>query len=524
MLTAFQLTRSFRYYTLLAAALLTLCLAGCQSAPAVPPTPARPLITATPIPPTETATPRPSPTVRATAVPTITFTPNPNAIRLDNMFTNLRSSEIYFVAYLTPTAAKIKTAQVDWTFEKSRQTGQKAAILPPQEVGKTVKLDVSILLDQLPIAESTLTYHWTFRDDFGNPLVTKDGRFKLTEATRSDTRDDLPIIAAKQTFQSKFPDEAVFTVSVKPDNPITNARFFITQNRGVVVEDYEARINNLEKGEMLLASYTWSRLLALQIPWQEFETWWVFTDAFGKVFRTEHALNDYTDKAHRWKKTPTKSAVLYTYDLTAANLGILVAATDKSIETLENEFDYKLLYKPHIVVYNSTKDFRDWAQGFEEAGFIGMANGKWGGAVVAVYSSIRYTGYSIIKHELAHLFQFQSIQRELAQWFIEGSARYFEDFPEQDGEAVVRQYVRGFAPPSLLSAVPYISNDKKIVGLPYYVGMTFIKYMRATYGADSFAKVHLALARNMELTDAMKFATGKTLDQLDKEWAKWITQ
>jgi hypothetical protein len=246
---------------------------------------------------------------------------------------------------------------------------------------------------------------------------------------------------------------------------------------------------------------------------------------FGKVTRTDHAFNDYADTKHPWRKTETKYAVLYTYNQSGANVASLAAATDHSIEALSAEFGYKLLYHPHIVVYNSFRDFRDWATaGAQEGGFIGMASGQWGGAVVAVYNSIRFTGYSIIKHELTHLFQFQSIQKSMPQWFIEGSARAMEEIPETDNEAAVRKYVKQFGAPSLQLALPMVSSDGSIEALPYYVGMTFIRFLKEKYGPDAFAKIHIALARNDELSDAFKAATNHTLAELDKQWAAWIAQ
>jgi hypothetical protein len=482
--------------------------------------------TATTVPPTATPTRRATATPRITPSATRTTTPNPNALKVEDVFTNFLDNEITYVAYVTPNAAPIRTAKVTWTFEKSKKSGSKEAVLPAQEVGKVTKVSVFMPLSDLPIDESTLSYQWTLTDEFNNTITTKDGRFKLTEATRADERNDLPIVTAKQEFTSKFPDYATFKVTFTPENPITNTRIFITQNNGIVVKDFEARTPTKAKGEALTVEFSWNNALGVQIPWQEFETWWVFTDEFGKVYRTEHVFNDYSDKKHAWKKTATKSAFLYTYNQSAANVAALVAATDASIAALEKEFNYKLLYKPHIVVYNTVADFRDWSPpSIESIGFIGMASGEWGGAVVAVYGSIKFTGYSIIKHEITHLFQYQSIHSSnIAQWFVEGSARYMEDYPEENPEKATRAYVRKFGAPSLQMALPMVTADGSITAWPYYAGSTFVTFLKATYGAGAFARTHLALARGLSLPEALEAATGKSFAQLDSEWGKWIAK
>lgn len=522
--------RNFFHYTL-TSILLIAALSACQPAPAAPTKVAAPQsvapTTAVTIAPTVTPTRRVSPTPRPSATATITTTPDPKALELEDSFSNLRDNEVNYVAYVTPKAAIIAAAKVTWTFEKSKKSGSKDAVLPVQEVGKATKLVVYMPLSELPNDESTLSYTWTITDENNNSLTTKSGRFKLTEATRADERNDLPIVAAKQEFISKFPELASFKVTLKPENPITNTRIFITQNNGIIVKDFEARTPNKQKGEEVTVEFAWNNAMGVQIPWQEFETWWVFTDEFGRVFRTEHAFNDYADKKHTWKKTTTKSAFLYTYNQSAANVNALVAATDASIAALEKEFAYKLLYKPHIVVYNTVKDFSDWSPPFiENIGFIGMASGEWGGAVVAVYGSIKFTGYSIIKHEIAHLFQFQSMQENatIPQWFVEGSARYMEDFPEEDPEKATRTYVKKAGAPSLQMALPMETADGSITAWPYYAGSTFVKFLKEKYGADAFSRTHLALARGIGLAEALEIVTGKTFAQLDSEWGKWISR
>lgn len=533
------------YYTLI---LVLLLITACQSSPASAPMPtsAVQIVTLPPARTAATSTPTAAATDNSVVAPPVigdlstasstaqatalalgtqaTLRTSSNVIHLDNMLTNLRDGEILFISYITSQSA-IKGASVSWTFTSSKKTGQKDAPLPPQRPGQSTQFQVALPLDALPQTESTLSYHWTLTDETGVSFTSPDGRFKLTEATRADQRDDLPVIDSVSKFDSQFPDHALFTVTLKPEHPITNARFFITQNHGIYVKDYEARVPTVDPGRPIMLSFSWNATFSLQIPWQQFETWWVVTDENGHIYRTKHELNDYADtRRHRWVRTPTKYAVLYTYSQSAANIALLVAATDHSVEALQKEFDYKLLYPPHIVIYNTIDDFKEWAPPVIEGQFIGMASGSWGGAVIGVYNSIRFTGYTIIKHELTHVFQFQSVQQAMPQWFLEGSARYMEELPEEDNEAVTRRLCKEYGAPSLQMPVAPFSPDRRRNAWPYYVGMSFIKYLKATYGDDAFARTYLALARNVDLATALQTVTGKTFDQIDKDWQKWIVQ
>lgn len=487
-----------------------------------------------------TTTPAPSPrsVINATDIPatldpalggsTLSALPSgtndPTAIKVENVIANLRDGEVVFVAHVTA-RAMIAGATLSYTFDISKKGAQQSAPMPPQTAGQSTEFQATMLLDDLPQAESSLTYHWVFSDANGNSVSSLAGHFKLTEATRADQRDDLPTVPAVFKFTSEFPKDAIFNVSLTPVHPIVDAHFFITQNHGIEVNNYRADVPTVAVGKPVSVSFNWNPQLAVQIPWQQFETWWVFTDEAGHIYRTTHTLNDYADNRplHHWQRTPTRYAVLYTYDQSAANINALAVATDYSITALQTAFDYKLLYAPHIVIYNSVDDFSEWAPPALEGSFIGMASGKWGGAVIGVYNSMRFTGYSIIKHELTHVFQFQSIQQILPKWFIEGSARYMEDYPEEDDEAVTRQIVKKYGAPSLQVSVPNFSPDHHTDDAwQYYVGMTFIKYLRTTYGNNAFAKVYLALARNIDLPTALQMVTGKPFDQIDTEWRKWI--
>jgi hypothetical protein len=485
---------------------------------------------ATPIPtlPRPTATslrPKPSntPSVAPTAAPVI----DGDAVNFDDLTTQFKDRRITFFAFFTPRKALAREVTLSYTYPSTGGTQQWKAPVPKQTLGEQINtpLQYSIGVTAMPKGEDRILYTWQVTTDSGAVQKSEEKTFKVTEAILADRKDNFPVIKAEQTFQSNFPDEAVFTVTLNPDPPIQNASFYLTQNSGIQLYNFAVRVPTQKAGEPLTLQFTWNDQLGLQIPWQEFETWWVFYDQMGHKWRTEHAFNDYADnRFHRWTLTPTKHAALYTYGQNKASINTLMKATDDSIERLEKVFGYRLIYTPHIVVYNQQRDFEDWAPPMITEQFIGMASGEWGGVVVTYYESLDYTGYSIIQHELVHLFQFQSIRESAPQYWIEGSARYFEEVPYDDYEGYVRKSVKAYGAPDLGYRVPDYPPDGSGVPWPYYVGMTFVKYIILTYGDEAFAQLHIAMARDMTFTDALKTVLGKTLPQLNTEWAVWISQ
>jgi hypothetical protein len=202
----------------------------------------------------------------------------------------------------------------------------------------------------------------------------------------------------------------------------------------------------------------------------------------------------------------------------------LAEATDASISRLEEVFAYKLRYRPHIVVYNSQADFLTWAPAAIVDRFIGMASGEWGGAVVTLWKSTAYTGYTIIQHELAHLFQFQSIRREAPRWWMEGTASYFEQVPDEDVYQRTRDLVITYGPPELTWGMSNDAPDGSNTPYVYYVGQTVAQYFIATYGEAGFAQMHLNLARDMRFEEALQQVTGGSLADFNKAWAAWLVQ
>lgn len=505
-------------------------LAGCVPSVAIPtmavlPTqpPATPAAVETRLPATATDVPA-LPTL--TAIPTIVPTLDPEAVSFDDVTASYASRRVTFLAYLTPRAALLTEATLSYTFPSTGQTQEWRAALPVQRLGEPLSqpLRYTIGVDQMPPGEDTIRYHWRLTTAEG-AIVGPEATFRITEAISAERRDDLPIMPAEMRFESEFPERAVFTVTFQPDPPINNARFYLTQNRGIVLHNYAVHVPTQAAGEPLTLRFTWNDQLSPQIPWQQFEWWWVVTDRMGRQWRTEHRFDEYADnRFHRWTRTPTRHAVLFTYDQPRLAIDVLAEATDSSIERLERAFGYRLIYRPHIVVYNQQRDFEAWAPPGTSERFVGMASGEWGGAVVTIYDSLAYTGRAIIQHELVHLFQFQSIRERVPVWWMEGSATYFEEMTPVDIEAYVRLVAQRYSPPNVAYGVRAVPPDGSTAPWPYFVGYTFIRFLYERYGEAAFRDAHIAFARDMRFPDALRAATGASLTDLAREYAAWIAE
>jgi len=520
-------TRSHLWNVLCVVLLSTVAVVGtaCTPGVSIPTVAVLPSLT-----PKPTIRPSPRPTVPVTpSAPPKTATPLVTGdLTIDDTPVIFQSRRIMFTLRMTPRSSKAVSATLSYTYPKTKKSSDAKASLTPQKPGEQMPPIVySIGVDAVPLNEDQVRFTWKVTTEDGTSFTSPEAIFKLTEATTAERREDLPIIDATTDFKSDFPKKATFTLKIKPDSPIAYAKFQVTQNHGIYLQTFPVNVPRKKTGEELVLNFVWYDQFGLQIPWQAFETWWVLTDERGHTWRTKPAVNDYADtRFHQWTRTETKHAVLYTYKQSSQNIAKLVKATDDSYERLSRIFGYELVYAPHVVVYNTQADFMDWSPPAIVERFIGMASGDWGGCVVTVYDTMDFTGYAIIQHEFVHLFQFQSLRQTAPQWWIEGNARYFEQKNPEYDEIVpyVKSIVEQYGPTNLTIRVPSRPPDDSGIPWPYYVGMTFTKFFIENYGEETFQRVVIAAARDIAFLDALKIATGKTVTQLNQEWADWITK
>ncbi|MCC6974365.1 MAG: hypothetical protein IT322_10185 [Anaerolineae bacterium] len=526
--------RLYLYLLILSALILSACapqppiptVAVLPTDPPVSPTPAH---SPTPAPPT--ATLPPSPTPGPSATPTITPTPDPNAIRFDYLPVKFQQKRVTFMAWITPLSAAISAIQLHYRYPSTGEELVWDAPVPIHTLGEQFKqpLQFSFDIGTIPPTEDRILYQWQVILESGGTISSPEQTFKMTEAINSERLDHLPIIAADTSFESQFPEAAILTAKLRPASRIMQAQIVYTQNRGLELHQYNIRIPTHESGDLLELQFRFTDQLAIQIPWQQLEWWFVVRDQNNKQWRTAPVFSEYADnRFHRWTRTETEHAVLFTYDQNAASIGILKKATDESIRNLERVFGYKLIYTPHIVLYNNTRDFREWSSASADGQFIGLASSEWGGAVIAFYESLEFTGYGIIQHELTHLFQYQSFRdrrrQDVPKWWIEGTARYFEQYFPWDMEAYLRALYQSFPPPRLDMRLSERAPDGSDVSYPYVVGMTFVTFFLEEYGEKAFQQVHVSLARLDTFPNALKLATGKTLSELSQAWQAWIKE
>ncbi|GAB4547859.1 MAG: hypothetical protein OHK0023_09850 [Anaerolineae bacterium] len=448
-----------------------------------------------------------------------------SGVAVDETLVKYLSRRITFIARVTPQSAQVQGVLLRYTYPKDGSSFEQVLRMPPQKLNVQTEIQYSLDVARMPKGEDSIEHEWFFDTPNGKISSGKQA-FRITEVIATERKDWLPVIDAELNFQSRFPDEAIFSAVLTPESPINQAYIFYTQNGGLASHRYQVKVPlNAQPGEKITLTFNFTDFYGLQIPWQQFEWWFELRDKDNRVWRTQPRYDAYADEVfHNWTRTETKHSVMFTYERSTADIQYLANYTDSAYEKAAASFGYDLLYRPHIVIYNTPDDFQAWAPPAISDRFIGMASGEWGGAVVTFYDTLQYTG-TVIQHELIHLFQYQSVRKSAPKWWMEGSATYFEG--EADGVdevEVVRRIARLAYPPDFRYRIPDEPPAGSYVPYPYYAGSTFITFLIEQHGLDAFQQVHVAMAKDEEFVDALVIATGKTLADLNSEFADWITQ
>ncbi|BER92231.1 hypothetical protein [Atrimonas thermophila] len=224
----------------------------------------------------------------------------------------------------------------------------------------------------------------------------------------------------------------------------------------------------------------------------------------------------------------------------------IVEIGETTIEKLENTFHSTLTPKPQIVILDSSVASNAFAYTL------------WQKIIVlSAYPADHLSGTHfgnwfklVLTHELAHLFQGGIIpQEELwgkmlgkvippgalqPAWFKEGYAIYMESTLNDQGrlqDPLFEMYWReetanGLKNPSLFGGYGYTDEWPGSLGC-YVYGASLCAYIVERFGAETLQKIVIyqnRTANPFDLARAVKKATGITLNQLFRDWEKYMLE
>lgn len=127
---------------------------------------------------------------------------------------------------------------------------------------------------------------------------------------------------------------------------------------------------------------------------------------------------------------------------------------------------------------------------------------------------------AIITHELTHALLAQATGDNAPRWFQEGVARRMEFVPHQPN-AFHDRAAGVVLPVPLIDAVLESAPDPVTMEHGYTVANTFIRFLEAKFGENAIATLAGEFAKGRDTDDALTALTGKSLDELNRDFRQW---
>jgi hypothetical protein len=281
-----------------------------------------------------------------------------------------------------------------------------------------------------------------------------------------------------------------------------------------------ATSSQLEWDDKMQAFVYYDRMF--QPPWFEVSYQFRATDSAGNIYRSEEFTSEYTDPTRSWIRRENDHIIVLLFGARESLADDLFVSAADAMTALEEAHGFTLDYKPYVVVMPDQASFQEW-QEYPDPYLAGVTYYGMGYTIQTLQWGEQDLIESTVPHELTHIFQgFIRDARDIPAWFTEGHATYFEPTQQYDYEQRVRDIANHPDFPTLQGdiSLEYLGPDGRN-RLAYDVGYTFITYWIDNYGWDSHRAFWQAQV-TMNFEEAIEFATGKTLADLEAEWRIYL--
>ncbi|MGN6727535.1 MAG: peptidase MA family metallohydrolase [Tepidisphaeraceae bacterium] len=132
----------------------------------------------------------------------------------------------------------------------------------------------------------------------------------------------------------------------------------------------------------------------------------------------------------------------------------------------------------------------------------------------------------VLRHEFVHTINLLQTQERCPRWLTEGLAVWQEHVPFRFANVPPELYKRTMADELFsIRAFPmaFLRPKKPTDGEQAYTqGAYLAKYLEATYGQASIVRLLNAYGQSMSSEDAFHAATGKPMEQVERDWHAWM--
>ncbi len=316
--------------------------------------------------------------------------------------------------------------------------------------------------------------------------------------------DGSPLRVTSQTTENHFPDGLTFRLTAESADPIVKIRLYYH----LLGDPSTTRVEpDFSPATQVTTAYTWDTSQITVPPSAPVEYYWVLEDQAGRHLETPKQIVRYDDVRYPWQEKADDQLVVRWYQGDEDFGTFIYHTARKALDEMEQQTGRSLEFPVYVLLYANKQDFASW-QTYVDEWVGGQAFPALGVTVEIVPpNSSRDWIQRVIPHEIAHLFFYQAIHANLADWphwLDEGFAQFYEfgDHSE-DLQLVARAARKGQLIP-LQALSGDFGRDPTQVHLAYAESISAVIYIHETWGDQGFKALVEAFRRGRSTRQAFQ--------------------
>ncbi|HEY57254.1 MAG TPA: hypothetical protein G4O04_01705 [Anaerolineae bacterium] len=332
-----------------------------------------------------------------------------------------------------------------------------------------------------------------------------------------------PLRVLEESTENRFPDALIFRLRAEDDAvPIVAIRLYYHLLGDPSVTRVEPEFT---PGRQVTATYTWDTSQITVPPSAPVEYYWVLQDQAGNRWETPKRVVRYDDQRFAWQERADDRVVVRWYQGDAAFGEFVYQTARQALDRMEQQTGRTLEFPVYVLLYASKEDFASW-QTFVDVWVGGLAFPALGVTVEIIPpDSSQEWIRRVIPHEIAHLFFYQAIHANLAdwpRWLDEGFAQFYEFGDQRAALAQVAQAARQGRLIPLQALSGDFGRDPEQVRLAYAEALSAVVYIHETWGDQAFQALVEAFRRGRTTRQAFEEALGVSWEAFVAGWLTWM--
>ena len=323
------------------------------------------------------------------------------------------------------------------------------------------------------------------------------------------------------THEINFPHEIIFSLEVESDNYQINAiQFFYTLSSGdVKVYGYPSYTTTKRVQTSFQIKTSGAHYIP---PGTDLVYYYKITNDNGDTLKTEKFTLEYKDPKYNWTKLRQGNLEILYHDLPHEKVHKILDNVDPQLQAAKKLFGLQEIQLLKAVIVNGRNEAE---RSFPHLSDKATRGHIFGGFAFDNHNLFISQGLNrnTIAHEITHLLLGQAIYSPMARvpaWLNEGLAMHFEIDSRSRTYRIEKLAHQGrLLKLRAMGAIPGKPND---IDIFYAQSWSLVDFMIRTYGEDRMYNLVAAINRGHKIEDAISYAYGFNIDQLETEWKNYV--